>query len=259
MNILEKIVAHKRLTLIKLKQQVPVSSLESGLFFAKERPSFFNELKKNEPSVIAEFKRMSPSKGDINPRAEISTIIPQYSSAGAAAISVLTDGHFGGEITDLHEAALLTNTALLRKDFIIDEYQIIEAKAMGASAILLIASVLSKSEIKDFTRISHDMGLDVLLEIHDESELGKIGPENNIVGINSRNLKTFDVDIHTAIKLQKSLGNSIIKIAESGIKDVKTAKELYASGFNAFLIGELFMHSENPGRKAEDFIRKLKS
>jgi len=258
MNILEKIVLHKRMTLSELKKQIPVSSLETAHFFSIDRPSFFDSLNKKEPSVISEFKRKSPSKGDIHPNAKISSIIPNYSSAGASAISVLTDPHFGGELKDLYDAACLTNTPLLRKDFIIDEYQIFEAKAMGASAILLIAAVLSKKEIIDFTNQAHSLGLDVLLEIHDENELEKIGAENNIVGINNRNLKTFDVDIQNAIKLQKSLDKNVVKVAESGIKDAKVVKELYQSGFDAFLIGELFMHSENPGKKAEEFIHELK-
>lgn len=257
MNILEKIVSEKRKSLVKLKEQVPVLSLEKNPLFQSERPSFFESLNKKEPSVITEFKRKSPSKGDINPNAQISSIIPQYLNAVASAISVLTDIHFGGELKDLNDAALISNVPLLRKDFIVDEYQILEAKSHGASAILLIAAVLSKREIFEFTRMAHGLGMNVLLELHDEIELQKIGPDNNIIGINNRNLTSFEVDTDNAINLLKSLDKEVIKVAESGIQDIEVAVSMYRAGFNAFLIGELFMGTDNPGEKANEFISKL--
>lgn len=257
MNILEKIVFQKRKSLVKLKEQVPVLSFEKNPLFQSERPSFFESLNKKGPSVITEFKRKSPSKGDIHPEAQVSSIIPQYSNAGASAISVLTDIHFGGELKDLNDAALITHVPLLRKDFIVDEYQILEAKSHGASAVLLIAAVLSKKEIFEFTRIAHGLGMDVLLELHNENELLKIGDENNIIGVNNRNLTSFEVDTENAINLLKSLDKEMIKVAESGIQDIEVAINMYRAGFNAFLIGELFMRTDNPGEKAGKFISKL--
>ncbi|MCK4920868.1 MAG: indole-3-glycerol-phosphate synthase [Bacteroidales bacterium] len=257
MNILEKIVFHKRKSLVQLKEKFPVSSFEKNPLFQLERPSFFDCLNKKGPSVITEFKRKSPSKGDINPEAQISSIIPQYSNAGASAISVLTDIHFSGELKDLNDAALISNIPLLRKDFIVDEYQILEAKAHGASAILLIATVLSKKEIFEFTKIAHRLRLDVLLELHDESELSKIGADNNIIGVNNRNLSSFEVNTDKAISLLGSLDKDVIKVAESGIQDIDIAIKMFRAGFNAFLIGELFMRNENPGEKVSEFIRML--
>ena len=257
MNILEKIVAEKRKSLFMQKDQFKLSELEKMPLFNSERASFFEGLSKNKTAVIAEFKRKSPSKGDIHPEAEISKIIPGYNEAGVSAISVLTDIHFGGDLNDLQEAALVSKAPLLRKDFIIDEYQIVEAKAYGASAILLIASVLTKKEIYKFTSLANSLGLDVLLELHDEGELSKIGSGNNIIGINNRNLSNFEVNINRAIQLSDKIGGDVVKVAESGIHDVSVAVELFHAGFHAFLIGELFMKEEDPCKKAADFIKEL--
>lgn len=257
MNILEKIVAEKRKSLFIQKDKFKLSEFEKMPLFSSERASFFKGLSKNKTAIIAEFKRKSPSKGDIHPEAEISKIIPGYAEGGVSAISVLTDIHFGGDLNDLKEAALVSKVPLLRKDFIIDEYQIVESRAYGASAILLIASALTKKEIYKFTSLANSLGLDVLLELHDESEVSKIGSENNIIGINNRNLSNFEVNIDHAKKLSDSLKGDVLKVAESGIQDVAVAVELYQSGFNAFLIGELFMIDENPCKKAAKFIKEL--
>ena len=257
MNILEKIVVKKRKSLAVQKDKIKLMELENLPLFTSIRPSFIERLSKNKPAIIAEFKRKSPSKGDIHLKAKISQIIPTYSESGASAISVLTDDHFGGELTDIFEAFQVSKLPLLRKDFIIDEYQIVEARAHGASAILLIASILTKAEIRKFTSLANAMEMDVLLELHNERELDKVDSGNNIIGINNRNLTTFEVDTDHAIKLSDHLSKDVIKVAESGIQDVSAAVNLFQAGFDAFLIGELFMKTEDPGKKASEFISEL--
>jgi len=170
----------------------------------------------------------------------------------------LTDTQFfGGTNEDVLTARKVNDIPILRKDFTIDEYQIIEAKSIGANAILLIASVLTKAEIKQFTTLAHNLGLEVLLEIHTNEELDKYIPEISVVGINNRNLKTFEVDFENAIRLAKSLPENTVKIAESGISDYKNINYLRTQGFDGFLIGENFMKTENPGVACSDFIKKI--
>ena len=178
--------------------------------------------------------------------------------AGASALSVLTDSNFfGGEISDLITARKFNYCPILRKDFIISEYQIIEAKSIGADAILLIASVLTKQEIKSFTKAAHQLGLEVLLEVHTQEELDKYIPEISLVGINNRNLKTFEVNFENSIELSKQLPENTVKIAESGIHNFKNIIELKKHGFDGFLIGENFMKTSNPGLSCQEFIKKI--
>ena len=257
MNILEKIIADKRLELKELKRITPWERLEKLAAAAKISASFYDALNTPGPSVIAEFKRKSPSKGILNEKANIESIIPAYINAGANAISVLTDIHFEGYSKDLADAHKISKVPLLRKDFIIDKYQILEAKALGASAILLIASALSKNEIEDFSTYAKSLGLDILLEIHHENELVKISEKNNIIGINNRNLSTFKVDLEHSIELVKKLPGDVLKISESGIEKPETALRLYENGFKAFLIGESFIKTDDPGAAAKNFIKAL--
>jgi indole-3-glycerol phosphate synthase len=177
--------------------------------------------------------------------------------AGAAAVSVLTDLHFDGKKEDIMEVASKISIPVLRKDFIIDEFQILEAKAIGASAILLIAAVLKKKEIMELNNFARKLELDVLLEIHEDSEIDKI-PENlEIVGINNRNLRSFEVDLENSKQLAEKLPKDKIKVSESGIDSVTTLLNLYKSGFDAFLIGENFMKSDDPAASAKSFISDL--
>ncbi len=259
MSILDQIIAHKRSEVAVRKKLFSVYSLEASEYFASERPSFRDAISAKGPSIIGEFKRKSPSKGIINRFVEIDQVAKGYEAAGVNAMSILTDlEFFGGDELDLQKVAAFSTLPLLRKDFIVDEYQIIESKSIGASAILLIAAVLTKKEIHKFTRLADTLGLDILCEIHDPSELEKLDKRNTILGINNRNLKTFSVDIGHSQELIRQLPAGSLKVAESGLSSFEEVKLLFETGFDAFLIGENFMRTPDPGRAAEKFIRGLK-
>jgi indole-3-glycerol phosphate synthase len=257
MNYLEKIIREKRKEIRELKILTPYADLEKSTYFELSRPSFKEGLSINEPSIIAEFKRRSPSKGEFKKGADISEVTLGYEAASAAAVSILTDKHFDGKKEDIEKIAGKLSIPVLRKDFIIDEFQILEAKAIGASAILLIASILGKAEILAFYRFACELGLDVLLELHDFEEIEKIPPDLEIVGINNRNLRTFEVDIDHSLRLANELPGNLIKVAESGLNSVNTISKLYGQGFDAFLIGENFMSAGDPAASARKFISEL--
>jgi indole-3-glycerol phosphate synthase len=260
MDILDKIVATKKNELEDKKSSYPVSKLEDSAFFKREMPSFYEALTKSKPSIIGEFKRKSPSKGVINNNSNPGQVAKGYEKAGVAAISILTDNKFfGGENNDLRDVAGITKIPILRKDFIVDEYQVIESKSIGASAILLIASILSKNEVYNFSDLALRLGMDVLFEIHDEKDLNKINPKIKIIGVNNRNLKTFTVSMNNSTDLFPLLPQNCIKVAESGIQTYKDVKQLITKGYDAFLIGERFMRSDDPGKAAADFIKSLKT
>ncbi len=260
MNILDRIVAAKRTENEVRKNNCPVHELERSAHFDKPVLSFFDSLIKKEPSVIAEFKRKSPSKGIINNKAEVEQVASGYYSAGVSAMSVLTDsGFFGGSEDDLGKVAKLSLLPLLRKEFIIDEYQVIESKAIGASAILLIGAILSKSESKKLSSLAKNIGLEVLFEIHDESDLEKMDTEVRIAGVNNRDLKSFDINMDNSLRLLNMIPHECLKVAESGFRTVKDVIEMYSHGYDAFLIGERFMRSENPSESAAEFMKDLKS
>lgn len=257
MNILDKIVAAKKLELEVCKLRKPLKLIKKEVCTVTSRSSFYEALAVSGPSLICEFKRKSPSKGEINPDARIERVVKDYETAGASAVSVLTDVHFGGEIIDLKTASGIVNIPLLRKDFIIDDYQIWEALISGASAILLIAAVLSSEKVREFTLLARELKLDVLLELHSENELDHINEFTNIVGINNRDLTTFKVDIENSIRLSEKLPPEVIKVAESGIDNPEMVKHLAENGFDAFLIGENFMKANDPGKEAADFISSI--
>ena len=260
MNILDKITAYKRDEVKVRKILNPVSNLEKSDFFKCRMPSFFEALAMADPSIIGEFKRKSPSKGAINITADLEQVARGYQDAGAAAMSVLTDEEFfGGKDSDLMNVAEFLKIPLLRKDFIVDEYQVIESKSIGAAAILLIASVLSKKEVADFSGLALNLGLDVLFEVHDIEDLDKLNQNIKIVGVNNRNLKTFDISLDNSIDLFHHLPQNCLKVAESGFQTFKDVKQLFTKGYDAFLIGEKFMRSEDPGITATIFINNLKS
>jgi indole-3-glycerol phosphate synthase len=260
MNILETIIAEKRKEVEEAKQRVSIDELENGYFFKNEVLSLKKFIK--DPSrtgIIAEYKRKSPSKGIINDKSTVEEVTLAYAAGGASGISVLTDEKFfGGSLDDL-VTATVNEVPLLRKDFMIDVYQLYEAKAFGAEVILLIAACLTKREVKGLAAAAKDLGLEVLLEIHDESELGHICDDVDLVGVNNRNLKTFTVDLEQSIKLAEEIGSFKIKIAESGISSVENLLYLKRAGFDGFLIGENFMKHTDPAIAFADFVTELKA
>ena len=209
--------------------------------------------------IISEFKRRSPSKQVINHKDSVIEVVNDYQKAGASAISVLTDTkYFGGSIDDLIQARQHLNIPLLRKEFIIESYQIYEAKAFGADAILLIAAILSSKELIQFSELAHKLGLEVLLEVHNQEELSRSNLDDvDMVGVNNRNLKTFEVSLETSKQLASMISNEKVKISESGISSIEAIRSLKEFGYKGFLIGENFMKTENPGKSATEFIKSL--
>ena len=259
MNILEKIISHKKTEVAEAKAAVPVAELEKRAFFTREVLSLKASLgDPRKTGIIAEFKRRSPSKGVINDKVSVVEVTKGYTEAGAACLSVLTDRNFfGGSPADL-EAARVNAIPILRKDFIIDEYQIVEARAMGADVILLIAACLKPAEVRRLARVADSLGLEVLLEIHNEEELDHICDETRIVGVNNRDLKTFTVDIERSIRLSQQMPVDKLLIAESGINRVETIWHMRDSGFHGFLVGEHFMKDQNPAIAFASFVQQLK-
>jgi len=260
-NILDEIILHKKQEVKSIQAISPVKSLKNGMFFNAPARSLKNALLEHPDGcgIIAEFKRKSPSKGIINRTADVRQVTMGYTDAGAAALSVLTDNHFFcGMLDDLYTARRYNSIPVLRKDFIFSEYQVIEAKAFGADAILLIAAVLDKETIRSLTRLAHNVNLEVLLEIHNEKELHKICEEVDIVGVNNRDLKSFTVDIERSVNLAKQIPGNFTKISESGINDAKNILKLKDHGYKGFLIGEYFMKHESPAKKCAGLIKGLK-
>ncbi|MEP2280819.1 indole-3-glycerol phosphate synthase TrpC [Maribacter sp.] len=261
MNILDKIVADKRKEVDLKKSIIPVSQHEASVLFERKTISLTQALKNSDTGIISEFKRRSPSKESINQNANVGQVAKGYEKAGVCGMSILTDiKYFGGSIEDLILARASAQLPLLRKEFIISEYQIIEAKANGADVILLIAAILTKQEIKTYSELAKSLGLDVLLEVHNEAELHKsIMPSLDMLGVNNRNLKTFEVSLDTSKLLSKLIPDDFVKVSESGISSVEAIKELKPYGYEGFLIGENFMKTDNPGKSANEFIKNLKN
>ena len=261
MNILDNIIAVKRGEVRAKKELVPVSELENFPYFNSACNSLVSQLlMEGSTGIIAEFKRKSPSKGVINDKVEIGPVVESYDAHGAAGISILTDENFfGGSNDDVLYARSIVKVPILRKDFIIDEYQLLEAKAIGASVILLIAACLSPKRVQELALFARKLGLEVLLEIHDETELNHICEEVDLVGVNNRDLKTFTVDVQRSIELIKQIPAEKIKISESGITDVDTIIRLMSYGYKGFLIGENFMKQPEPSIAFADFVNQLKA
>ncbi len=260
MDILEKIIAQKQIELEQCKQVVSLSQLENLISTHATQRSLKKDLLQSEVPIIAEFKRKSPSKGFINENARVEDIVPGYTQSGAAGISVLTDvKFFGGNISDLKQARILTDIPLLRKDFMIDEYQLYVSKAIGADAILLIAAVLTIPQTLQLARKAKELNLEVLLELHNEDELEYVNEYIDIVGINNRNLKTFTVDIEASVLLADKLPENFVRISESGISRPETVVQLMKAGFQGFLMGENFMKTDFPANELSDFICQVKS
>ncbi|MCX2679691.1 indole-3-glycerol phosphate synthase TrpC [Galbibacter sp. EGI 63066] len=259
MNILDKIVADKRKEINLKKTLIPVSQLEASVLFDRKANSLTEKLKASNTGIIAEHKRRSPSKSVINQSLNVQDVAKGYENAGVCGMSILTDGkYFGGSLDDLLLARASADIPLLRKEFIIDPYQIIEAKAFGADVILLIAAILSKEKIKTFSEMAKSIGLNVLLEVHNEEELNKsIMPSLDMIGVNNRNLKTFEVNLDISKSLSEKIPNDFVKVSESGISNIEAIKELQQYGYQGFLIGENFMKTDNPGVSATEFIKTL--
>jgi len=259
MNILDKIVADKYKEVDLKKSLIPIKQLEASVLFNRQTFSLADALRNSKTGIIAEHKRRSPSKGTINQNTNVSQVAKGYQKAGACGMSVLTDiKYFGGSLEDLQLARASVDMPLLRKEFIIDEYQILEAKANGADVILLIAAVLSREEIKNFSELAKSLDLDVLLEVHNEEELHKsVMPSLDMLGVNNRNLKTFEVSLETSKSLSKLIPDDFVKVSESGISSIEAIQDLKPYGYQGFLIGENFMKTENPSKSALDFIQKL--
>ncbi|MFN3488284.1 MAG: indole-3-glycerol phosphate synthase TrpC [Emticicia sp.] len=262
MTILDKIIAQKAIEVAVAKAEVSVQDLEKSEFFARKTISLAASLStENSTGIIAEHKRKSPSKGIINDKLSVEEITQGYAHAGAAGLSVLTDtDFFGGNKEDLQKARIANpSTPILRKDFMIDEYQVYEAKAWGADVILLIAACLSPEEIKSLSQKAHDLDLEVLLEIHDQQELDRSPLEYvDIVGVNNRNLKNFaENNVNASLVLAEKIPANVIKISESCISEPETINLLKSVGYRGFLIGETFMKDTSPGTKLGEFIAKI--
>jgi len=259
MNILDQIIQQKRSEVEDRKKKVSISELEKGVYFDRGTLSLKESLeKRNRTGIIAEFKRRSPSKGVINDKVDIIDVTTAYFESGASALSVLTDKNFfGGSDEDLVEARI-NQIPILRKDFIINEYQVTEAKSIGADVILLIAACLSPKEVKRLATFAKSLGLEVLLELHDERELEHICDETELIGINNRNLKTFEVNIEQSLIMGQKIPGDKIKIAESGIRSVDDIMMFKENGFKGFLIGELFMKEADPTIAFAEFVNALR-
>lgn len=260
MNILEEIVAYKRDEVRLRREKTPTRTLEASSFFTRNVLSLKAALADTtKTGIIAEFKRRSPSKGVINDTATVSDVVKAYYENGASGISVLTDEkYFGGTAADLQTARQYP-VPILRKDFIVDEYQLIEARSIGADVILLIAACLSVEDVKRLSGVAHGLGLEVLLEIHDDTELDHICDTVDMVGVNNRNLKTFEVNINTSLELIGKLPKDKPAISESGISGVETIFTLADAGFKGFLVGENFMRQPDPAMAFAGFVKNLKA
>ncbi len=257
-DILSEIIANKRFEVDLQKQAISIEQLQEGISEAPAIRSMKQALVSSKSGVIAEFKRRSPSKGWIKQGALPEEIIPSYVKAGASALSILTDEKFfGGSLKDIRTARPLVEVPILRKDFIIDEYQLYQAKIVGADAVLLIAAALELEKCNELAEKAHSLGLEVLLEIHNSDELGYINKEVDMVGINNRNLGTFFTDVENSFRLAGQLPQNAVLVSESGISDTETVKRLRAAGFRGFLIGETFMKTGQPGETLQNFLQAI--
>jgi indole-3-glycerol phosphate synthase len=262
MNILDTIVEYKRREVNDRKQVMPVTELEKRSLFQRPVASIKKQLAaSNTSGIIAEFKRKSPSKGIINSTAKADSTTMEYVQAGSSALSVLTDSNFfGGSDDDFLTARLANSCPMLRKDFIIDEYQIVEAKSIGADVILLIAASLEPAVLRNFASLAHSLGLEVLMEVHNETELlQNLSADADLIGVNNRNLKTFEVSTDVSKRLFPLIPKEVIKISESGIDNVEAIVELREIGFQGFLMGQRFMEQDEPGLACKNFIRELRT
>lgn len=266
-DILQTIVAYKREEIRQRKEAMPLPALRERVETQEERKSYSmrQALETSPTGIIAEFKRKSPSKGWLHPDAKVNEVLPAYAKNGASACSILTDApFFGGTPADLRETRRQVDLPLLRKDFLLDEYQLYEARLFGADAVLLIASILSPAECRNLAEKAHALGLETLLEIHREEELAYLNPEIDMLGVNNRNLGTFHTDISNAKGIIPAIHSYLDRvrltpliIAESGIREPSSVKQLRDIGYRGFLIGETFMKEESPGMALGKFVQEM--
>jgi indole-3-glycerol phosphate synthase len=260
MNFLERVVAYKHREVEEQKSLIPVCELEKSFFLQKRTVSLRDSLLREDLfGIIGEFKRKSPSKGVMNRNSSPATVCSDYIGAGCSAVSILTDsGFFGGSKEDLSMVRRNCNCPILRKDFIVDEYQIIEARSIGADAVLLIAELHAADKMEQLYRFARSLDLEVLVEVHDKKNISFIPYDARLVGINSRNLGSLKVDLENHMQLINQLPPDVVKVAESGIRSITDFIKLKQTGFDAFLIGELFMNTPDPGKSCDNFISQLK-
>ncbi len=261
MSILDKIIAQKKKEVAERISLYPIKLLEQSIYFNSETVSMKKYLLRDDKEgIIAEIKRKSPSKGVINHHLNVERTSIGYMQAGASALSVLTDAEFfGGKNEDLTTARKYNFCPILRKDFIIEEYQIVEAKSIGADTVLLIAACLEPQRLKELADFAKSLGLEVLLEVHNQEELQKsLNPSVDMVGVNNRNLATFETSVETSKELASQIPSEFVKVSESGINDPKVVADLRTYGYRGFLIGEYFMQHARPEEATERFIRELK-
>lgn len=260
MDILDQIIAHKQKEVAERKALYPTALLERSLYFNTPVVSLRRYVTRPDKSgVIAEIKRKSPSLGAIHPHVSVEKVSIGYMQAGASALSVLTDSHFfGGSSEDLTTARVFNFCPILRKDFIIDAYQLVEAKSIGADAVLLIAAALAPKEVRDLTDEAHRLGLEVLLEVHNRAELeANLNSGVDLLGVNNRDLKTFRVDVAISHQLIPHIPQEMVPVSESGLDDPHVVADLARRGYRGFLIGQAFMQAAQPERAARQFIREL--
>lgn len=258
-DILQEIVATKRAEVDRRKRKTDLQALYRQAETPRAtRHSLQEALRSSSTGIISEFKRRSPSKGWINRDADVQSVVRAYQQAGATALSVLTDTpYFGGTDDDLRAARQACSLPILRKDFTIDEFQLVESRALGADAVLLIAAALTREQCRRFAEIAHQLELEVLLEIHDQSELDYYSEYVDVLGVNNRNLGSFHTDVANSFRLIEQMPQEATPISESGISNPDTVKELRTIGFKGFLIGENFMKTEAPGDSLKSFINAL--
>ncbi len=258
-TILDTITEHKRMEVLKRKGRKPLEQLKKKPLYNRNPEDPKNFFDPDRPCVIAEYKRKSPSKGVLSENTNPVPVVTSYKDGGASAASILTDrDFFGGSFRDLENVKTsLPNLPLLRKDFMIDPYQVYEAKAYGADIILLIAAILDREEVREMTHLAVSLGLHVLLEVHDEQELDHWVPEISMVGVNNRDLRNFSVDLQRSIDLVSKLPGEALKVSESGLNEPKDVLSLFKEGYNGFLMGERFMKTADPGVAFKEFMKHL--
>ena len=261
MKILDKIVEDKKLELESLSTKIPISTLEKRNLFSRQCISLKESILSSSSGIICEFKRKSPSNNNINYKTSITKAVKGYQKAGAVGLSILTNKkYFDGDINDIIEIRDISDIPILRKEFIISEYQIIEAKSIGSDAVLLIASILTSEDILTFSSLAKSLGLEVLVEVHSYEEMKKIsGNDIDIIGVNNRNLDTLEIDLNNSIEIYKEIPDKFLKISESGISRVESILKLREVGYQGFLIGENFMKSSDPMEEAYNFIKQVEN
>jgi indole-3-glycerol phosphate synthase len=255
-TFLETVVERTRAEIEARRQQVPAAALEARLGPARRGRPFSEALIDEGISLIAEMKRASPSRGPIRPEATVADVVSAYQLAGASAVSVLTEPNwFGGSLDDLVEARAACDLPLLRKDFVVDEYQLLEARVAGADAVLLIVAALERGRMEELMGAASDLGLDVLVEVHDEKEVETaVESGAELIGINNRDLHSLEVDLETTFELLADVPAGTVVVAESGITENEDVERLERAGVDAILVGEALMRADDPVQAVRELL-----